>query len=236
MNKTPTVSRAEWTKARLDLMAEEKAMSKALDALARKRRELPWVSIDKNYEFNGPNGLESMTTLFSGHRQLVVYHFMYGPDWKQGCPSCSFWADNYNGIDIHLAHRDTALVAVSNTSLENIEAYRERMGWQFKWVSSLGSDFNRDFHVSFTAEEIESGEVQYNFSMAKFPVTEAPGLSVFVRTDDGGIAHSYSCHGRGLDIFNGAYQMLDMTPQGRDEDSLTHKMSWLRRHDEYGDQ
>lgn len=235
MSKTPLVSREEWTKARLELLDEEKAMSKALDALARKRRELPWVSIDKKYEFEGPDGMVSLSDLFAGHRQLLVYHLMYGPDWKQACPSCSFWADNYNGVAVHLAHRDTALVAISNTSLENIEAYRERMGWQFNWVSSLGSGFNRDFNVSFNAEELEDGEVYYNFTKTKFPVTEAPGLSAFIRTDDGGIAHSYSCHGRGLDIFNGAYQMLDMTALGRDEDSLSHKMAWVRRHDEYED-
>jgi len=134
MRNSPLVSREEWTRARLELLAEEKAMSKALDALASKRRELPWVKIDKDYNFVDPAGEQSLVDLFAGHSQLVVYHFMYGPDWKQGCPSCSFWADNYNGIDSHLAHRDTALVAISNTSLENIEAYRERMGWQFKWV------------------------------------------------------------------------------------------------------
>ncbi len=235
MSNSPLVSREEWTRARLELLAEEKAMSKALDALAHKRRELPWVKLDKNYDFEGLDGVESMTDLFSGHNQLMVYHFMYGPDWKQGCPSCSFWADNFNGVDIHLAHRDTALVAVSNTSLENIKAYRKRMGWQFKWVSSLGSDFNRDFNVTFKPEEIEAGSVSYNFAQRKFPATEAPGLSVFARTSDGGVAHSYSCYGRGLDIFNGAYQLLDMTPKGRDEDLLAYPMAWLRRHDQYGE-
>jgi len=235
MSNTPLVSREDWTRARLELLAEEKAMSKALDALARKRRELPWVMVDKDYRFSGSEGEQSLVDLFAGHSQLVVYHFMYGPDWTQGCPSCSFWADNYNGIDIHLAHRDTALLAVSNTSLENIETYRKRMGWQFKWVSSLGSDFNRDFNVTFKPEEIEAGNVQYNFAQRKFTATEAAGLSVFTRTNDGGVAHSYSCYSRGLDIFNAAYQLLDMTPKGRDEDNLPYPMAWLRRHDQYGE-
>ena len=235
MTDSQLVSRKEWTRARLELLAEEKAMSKALDALAHKRRELPWVMVDKNYKFSTSTGVQSLADLFAGRSQLAVYHFMYGPDWKQGCPSCSFWADNYNGIDMHLAHRDTALVAISNTALENIETYRKRMGWQFNWVSSLGSDFNRDFNVTFKPEEIESGSVQYNFTQRKFPATEAAGLSVFTRTSDGGVAHSYSCYGRGLDIFNGAYQILDMTPKGRDEENLPHSMAWLRRHDQYGE-
>lgn len=229
------VSREEWTKARTRLLEEEKAMSLALDKLAMKRRELPWVRVDKAYEFASPMGRESLDDLFGECSQLVIYHFMYGPDWKEGCPSCSFWADNYNGIGIHLAHRDTALVAVSNTSLENIETYRERMGWQFKWVSSLGTGFNRDFNVSFSAQEVKDGKTYYNFAERKFPSTEAPGLSVFVRDGQGGIAHSYSCYGRGLDIFNSAYQLLDMTPRGRDENELPYSMAWLRRHDQYGD-
>ncbi|HMB60188.1 MAG TPA: thioredoxin family protein [Xanthomonadales bacterium] len=235
MKQKAMVSRDEWTQARLDLLAKEKAMSKALDELARKRRALPWVPVDKDYEFRGPNGSVTLTGLFGGCRQLIVYHFMYGPDWEQGCPSCSFWADNYNGIDVHLAHRDTALVAVSNTAIENIESYRQRMGWDFTWVSSLGNGFNEDFHVTFKPEDLEAGEVYYNFDQRAFPSTEAPGLSVFVKTDGGGVAHSYSCYGRGLDIFNGAYQLLDMTPKGRDEDQLLYSMAWLRRHDQYGD-
>lgn len=235
MSQNKRVSREEWKRARIELLAEEKAMSRSLDALARKRRELPWVVVDKNYEFSGLAGKESLADLFAGRKQLLVYHFMYGPDWDEGCPSCSFWADNYNGIDIHLAHRDATLIAVSNTSLENIEAYRQRMGWQFKWVSSLGSDFNRDFHVTFSLEEIEAGEADYNFTRQSFPSTEAPGLSVFVRDHDGTVAHSYSCYARGLDIFNSAYQLLDMTPLGRNEDGLPYSMAWLRRHDQYED-
>jgi predicted dithiol-disulfide oxidoreductase (DUF899 family) len=235
MSRQNIVSREEWTRARTELLAEEKAMSLALDKLAQKRRALPWVMVDKTYEFVSPAGSETLADLFGERNQLVVYHFMYGPDWKEGCPSCSFWADNYNGIEVHLANRDTSLVTVSNTSLENIEAYRKRMGWQFKWVSSLGTDFNRDFKVSFSAQEVEEGTTDYNFAQRKFPSTEAAGLSVFVRDGQGGIAHSYSCYGRGLDIFNGAYQLLDLTPQGRAENDLPHSMAWLRRHDQYGD-
>ncbi len=233
--KQHTVSREEWKRARIELLAEEKAMTKALDALAEKRRALPWVSVDKNYEFEGPNGTYSLAELFGVHRQLVVYHFMYGPDWEEGCPSCSFWADNYNGLDIHLAHKDTALVAISNTSLTNIESYRNRMGWQFKWYSSLDSDFNRDYHVSSSPEEQAEGGIEYNFKPSNAPMSEAPGLSVFIKDDEGNLVHSYSCYARGLDIFNSAYQILDMTPLGRNEGELSFTMAWLRRHDQYGE-
>lgn len=235
MKDQKLVSRDEWTQARKALLSEEKAMSRALDQLAAKRRALPWVKIEKTYQFEGPEGRETLADLFGGAKQLVVYHFMFGPDWEQGCPTCSYWADNFDGIDIHLAHRDTAFVVISNTALENIEAYRQRMGWQFKWVSSLGSDFNRDFHVTFTQDEIDAGNAEYNFTRRGFPSTEAPGLSAFVRTADDRIAHAYSCYARGLDIFNGAYQILDLTPLGRHEDDLPYTQAWLRRHDQYGD-
>lgn len=235
MNDPSIVSREEWQRRRVELLSEEKAMSKALDVLARKRRELPWVEVDKEYRFEGAGGTKTLADLFGDKRQLVVYHFMFGPDWQEGCPTCSFWADNFNGIDIHLAHRDTRFVVISNTSLENIEGYKSRMGWSFAWYSSLGSDFNRDMGVSFSEEEIEAGDAEYNFKKAGFPVTEAPGLSVFVHLDDGRIARAYSCYARGLDIFNGAYQILDLTPLGRNEDDLPWTQSWLRRHDSYGD-
>ena len=231
----PLVSRDEWTDARKALLLAEKALSEALDAVAMKRRELPWVEIEKNYVFEGPGGKESLDDLFEGRKQLVVYHFMFGPDWEEGCPSCSFWADNFNGVDVHLANRDTTFVVISNTSLEKIEGYRERMGWQFKWVSSLGNDFNHDFHVSFSPEEIDAGNVEYNFKLVKPFGSEAPGLSAFIRTADDRVAHSYSCHARGLDIFNAAYQILDMTPLGRNEGDLPYPQAWVRRHDEYGD-
>ncbi len=235
MNDRPLASREQWMQARKALLAREKYMSKALDDLARERRELPWVEIDKAYMFDGPDGKESLSDLFAGRRQLVIYHCMFGQDWEDGCPSCSFWADNFDRIDVHLANRDTTLIAVSNTSIDKIQAYRERMGWGFKWVSALGSDFNHDFHVSFSRQEVDAGDAPYNFAHKGFPSTEAPGLSVFVRTADQRIAHSYSCYGRGLDIFNGAYQILDLTALGRHEDELPYPQAWIRRRDQYGD-
>lgn len=235
MRERPTVSRSEWLRERLALLAEEKALTRALDAVAKKRRDLPWVRVEKSYEFETTDGRESLSELFAGKNQLVIYHFMFGPDWPEGCPSCSFWADNFDRVDVHLAHRDTTLIAASNTALSNIEAYRQRMGWQFKWVSALGGDFNRDFRVTFAPEQIEAGEVDYNFGTSGFASSEAPGLSVFVRLADGGIAHAYSCYGRGLDIINGAYQILDLTPKGRDETGLPYTQAWLRRRDRYKD-
>jgi predicted dithiol-disulfide oxidoreductase (DUF899 family) len=161
---------------------------------------------------------------------------MFGPDWEEGCPSCSFWADNYNGIDVHLAHRNSTLLAISNTSVDKINAYRARMGWTFKWVSSLGSDFNTDFNVSFSQDEIDKGEMFYNFRMTDFPASEGPGISVFYRDNAGDIFHTYSTYARGLDMLNGAYHMLDLTPLGRDEKGEgKHNMYWLRRRDQYED-
>lgn len=229
------VSREEWTAARRALLAEEKALTRASDALAAKRRELPWTLVEKGYVFAAPEGRVALPDLFDGRRQLVVYHFMFGPDWTQGCHRCSFWADNFDGIDVHLAHRDTTFLAASNTALEKIEAYRRRMGWRFKWVSALGTDFNRDFHVSFAREELAAGDAYYNFAHASPPFTEMQGLSVFVKLASGQVAHAYSTYGRGIDAFNGAYGILDLTPKGRDEAGLLDPMAWLRRHDQYGE-
>jgi len=228
------VSQDEWLKARLAHLEREKAFTRLRDELTRERQQLPWVRIDKAYEFDSDVGRQSLADLFDGRRQLLIYHFMFGPDWEEGCPSCSFWADNFNGIDVHLAHRDTTLLAVSNTSMEKIAAYRQRMGWSFRWVSSLGSDFNRDFHVSFAPDEVERGEMYYNFRTTRFPASEAPGISVLFRDDDGGIFHTYSCFARGLDMLNGAYHMLDLTPLGRDEEGKGN-MYWLKRRDRYAD-
>lgn len=227
------VSRSEWLVARKKLLLAEKALTEALDAVAAQRRALPWVLVDKDYVFDGPDGAQTLEDLFAGKRQLVVYHFMFGPGWEAGCPSCSFVADNFNGTAVHLAERDTAFVAISNTSVDNIEAYRRRMGWQFRWLSSLGTDFNYDYHVSFTQAEIDSGQLDYNFEHQEARGSEYPGMSVFVKTADGRIAHSYSCYGRGLDIILGAYQILDLTPVGRNERELSFPMAWIRRHDEY---
>ena len=160
---------------------------------------------------------------------------MFGPDWEEGCPSCSFWADGYNGLDVHLAHRDTALVAVSNTSLDKIDAYKARMGWSLPWVSSMGSDFNADFHVTFTEDQLQTGTAVYNYAQKRFPSTEAPGLSVFHKPDADTIVHTYSTYARGLDMMNAAYHLLDLTPQGRDENGLDFTMAWLRRRDQYED-
>ena len=229
------VTRTEWLATRRQLMLAEKALTEALDAVAQRRRMLPWVKVEKDYVFEGPGGQRTLEELFEGKRQLVVYHFMFGPDWEEGCPSCSFVADNFNGMDVHLAQRDTAFVAISNTSLENINAYKQRMGWQFKWLSSEGTEFNYDYDVSFSEAALEAGEAQYNFEKAEGRGTERPGMSVFIRTEDGGIAHSYSCYARGLDIMLGGYQILDFTPLGRNEGDLPFPMAWIRRHDSYGE-
>ena len=232
---TRIVSREEWLAARRAHLEEEKAFTRARDALAARRRELPWVRIDKDYRFRTQEGEATLADLFAGQKQLIVSHFMFGPDWDEGCPSCSFWADGYSGLETHLAHRDTAFVAVSNTSLEKIDAYRRRMGWTFRWVSSLGSDFNRDFHVTFTPDELADGAVDYNYARQRFPSTEAPGLSIFYRPDPDTVVHSYSTYGRGLDMMNAAYHLLDLTPMGRHEDGLDYTMAWLRRRDQYDD-
>ena len=233
MRNQNIVSRDEWLEARRELLEEEKQFTRLRDQLSLKRRKLPWVKVDTEYLFEGPDGKQSLSDLFEDKSQLVVYHFMYGPDWQEGCPSCSFWADNFNGIDIHLRHRDANLVVISRASLDTLEAYKNRMGWSFKWLSSLGSDFNYDYQVSFTADELEKGEMFYNFSMSSFPADEAPGISVFYKSPEGDVFHSYSCYARGLDMLNGAYHYLDLLPKGRDEDDLDFTMAWLRRHDQY---
>jgi len=227
------VSREEWLAARQQLLAAEKELTRARDELSRRRRELPWVKVDKRYEFESATGKQSLADLFEGRSQLLLYHFMFGPDWSEGCPSCSFWADNYDGTIVHLNHRDVSFVVVSRAPLEKLEAYRRRMGWRFKWVSSFGSDFNYDFRVSFTPEEMKRGEMEYNYRRMKFPSDEAPGISVFSHDGDGSVFHTYSCYSRGLDMLNAAYHHLDLVPKGRDEDGLAYSMAWLRRHDSY---
>jgi predicted dithiol-disulfide oxidoreductase (DUF899 family) len=227
------VSQSEWLKARKALLAKEKAFSRARDALSADRRELPWVKVDKEYVFDGPQGRETLVDLFGGKSQLLIYHFMLGPGWVQGCPSCSYLADHFDGAVIHLAQRDVSFVVVSRAPLKEIEAYKKRMGWKFKWVSSNASDFNHDFHVSFSPEEKSRGKVDYNYSLTEFPSEEAPGLSAFIKAGNGDVMHTYSSYARGLDILVGAYNFLDMAPKGRDEDALPWSMAWVRRHDEY---
>jgi predicted dithiol-disulfide oxidoreductase (DUF899 family) len=227
------VSQNEWLTARKALLAKEKEFTKTRDQLSTARRALPWVKIEKKYVFDG-SGKETLSDLFGGKSQLIVYHFMLGPGWKQGCPSCSFLADHFDGAVIHLAQRDVTLLVVSRAPLAEIEAYKKRMGWKFKWVSSFGNDFNHDLHVSFTPEEKARGKVDYNYSLTEFPSEEAPGLSAFLKNDTGEIFHTYSSYARGLDMLVGTYNFLDLAPKGRDEDALPWSMAWVRRHDEYG--
>jgi len=235
MNTHRIVSPQEWIEARKAHLAQEKEFTRLRDELSRARRELPWVKVDQRYELEGPEGKVSLADLFGTRRQLVVYHFMFGPDWAEGCPSCSFWADNFDGIVVHLNHRDISFAAISRAPLDRLAAYKRRLGWHFPWYSSLGSDFNRDFHVSFSQEEVESGSLEYNYEKRSFPSTEAPGISVFFKSDDDEVYHTYSCYARGLDMLNGAYHFMDLTPKGRDEDDMPRPMAWLRRHDRYED-
>jgi predicted dithiol-disulfide oxidoreductase (DUF899 family) len=228
------VSRDEWLIARKAHLAKEKEFTRTRDDLARQRRELPWVKVDKSYVFEGPNGKQTLADLFDGRSQLIVYHFMLGPGWEQGCPSCSFLADHFDGATAHLAQRDVTFLVVSRAPLREIEAFKKRMGWRFKWVSSYGNDFNRDYHVSFSKEEMDKGKVYYNYDMGEFGSEEAPGASVFYKDANGVIFHTYSCYARGLDILIGAYNFLDLAPKGRDEAALPWTMAWVRHHDRYG--
>jgi predicted dithiol-disulfide oxidoreductase (DUF899 family) len=227
------VSHDEWLAARRRLLEEEKAFTRQRDALSARRREMPWERIEKNYVFEGPGGQLSLADLFKGRSQLIIYHFMLGPNWEAGCKSCSFWADNFNGIDVHLAHRDVTLVAVSRAPLAKIEAFKKRLGWSFTWVSSFGGDFNYDFQASFTPADLAKGEIFYNFKHQKMSLDETPGISVFARNEKGDVFHTYSCYQRGLDMLNGAYHFLDLVPKGRDEEGLAFSMSWVRHHDRY---
>jgi predicted dithiol-disulfide oxidoreductase (DUF899 family) len=227
------VAPTEWLAARKELLKKEKEFSRLRDQLSEQRRELPWEKVEKAYTFDGPKGKESLAELFGGRSQLIVYHFMFGPDWKEGCPSCSFISDHIDGSVVHLAARDVRLAVVSRAPLAQIEAYKKRMGWRFHWVSSNATDFNYDYQVSMTKEELEKGEVYYNYSKQKFPSEERPGTSVFYKDAAGNIFHTYSSYARGLDILIGAYNWLDLTPKGRDEAELKHGMVWVRHHDKY---
>ncbi|MGI9480805.1 MAG: DUF899 domain-containing protein [Hyphomicrobiales bacterium] len=227
------VSREQWLEARRALLADEKAFQKERDKLAEKRRALPWVKVDKDYTFDSEDGPVSLSDLFGGSSQLIVQHFMFHPDWDEGCKSCSFWADNFDRVATHLKARDAAFAAISRAPLDKLVAYKERLGWAMPWVSSHGNNFNHDFNVSFTPDELEAGECTYNYHQTKQVGPEMPGFSVFCRTPQGEIYHTYSCFSRGLDPFNPVYQFLDIAPKGRDEDSLAFTMEWLRRNDEY---
>ena len=228
------VSKSEWLKARMAHLAAEKELTRKRDELSRQRRELPWERVETNYVFDGPNGRESLGDLFGGRKQLIIYHFMLGPTWEEGCKSCSFLADHFDATQIHLAHRDVRFIAVSRAPFARIAAFQKRMGWKFHWVSAFANDFQRDYGVNFTKEEL-AGEVAYNYGKTRFGAEEAPGVSVFYKDDAGEIFHTYSAYGRGLDSLVGTYTFLDLVPKGRDEDGLAFSMSWVRHHDKYGD-
>jgi predicted dithiol-disulfide oxidoreductase (DUF899 family) len=233
MEAHKVVSHDEWIAARKAYLAEEKAFSRARDALSKKRRELPWEKVGKTYLFDGPNGKETLADLFGGKSQLIFYHFMLGPDWEAGCPSCSLLADHFDGAVVHLAYRDVAFVVCSRAPFPEIEKFQSRMGWRFKWVSSFGSDFNHDYQVSASPEEKAGGKVLYNYELTEFPSDERPGASVFYKNEAGEVFHTYSTYGRGLDILIGAYNWLDLAPKGRDEAGLAYSMAWVRHHDRY---
>lgn len=234
MNKPPVVSREKWIEAQRAHLTKEKQLTHQRDELARQRRELPWVKVEKNYVFDSPQGKVTLSDLFRGRSQLLIYHFMFGPDWAEGCPSCSYVSDHMDGAVEHLAARDVTLTMISRAPLAKIEPFKQRMGWHFPWVSSFGNDFNRDYHVSFTEEEKASGKVEYNYATGPFPSTEAPGLSVFYKDPQTGeIYHTFSVYARGLDPLVGTYTLLDFVPKGRDEDGLPFSMAWVRHHDRY---
>ena len=233
--KHQIVTRNEWLEARKALLLQEKDFSKQRDKLSAARRELPWVAIEDEYIFDTNEGVKTLNELFGKHSQLIIYHFMIGDDWKEGCKSCSFWADNFNGIDVHLAHRDIGFLAISRASLSKINSFKSRMGWDFNWVSSAPSNFNRDFDVSFDPEDIKSGNATYNYRPMTSEMDELAGVSVFTKNSNGDIFHTYSTFSRGLDLLNGAYNYIDLTPKGRNEQDLSYSMEWLRHHDRYED-
>jgi predicted dithiol-disulfide oxidoreductase (DUF899 family) len=227
------VSKQEWLAVRKDFLAKEKEFTRLRDELSQERRNLPWVKVEKEYIFDGPNGKETLADLFEGRNQLIIYHFMFGPGWGAGCPHCSHWADNFNGVIVHLNHRDVTFIAVSHAPYSELAAYKKRMGWNFKWMSSHDSVFNYDYHVSFTPEQMEKKETVYNFNTQQPPASEMQGVSVFYKDPSGDIFLTYSTYARGIDMMNVDYQYLDLTPKGRDENG--RGPFWVRRHDEYND-
>jgi len=224
------VSRDAWLAERMTLLAHEKELTRLRDQIARERRALPWVRVDKDYAFDTLQGRRTLAELFGGRYQLLVQHFMLGPGWEQGCPSCSYMADHTDGMTVHLERRDVTMIAVSRAPLAEIERFRQRMGWRFTWVSSHGSDFNYDFGVSFTPEDVATGELHYNYGKWRMAHEELPGISVFYKNGAGDVFHTYSTYGRGVEVMMGTYSMLDLTPKGRDE---SKGMSWVRHHDRY---
>ena len=226
------VTQTEWIAARKELLAKEKSLTRQRDALAEERRKLPWVKVEKNYVFETPGGKKTLAELFGGASQMAIYHFMLGPDWEQGCPSCSLLADHFDNLGIHLAQRDVKLTIVSRAPLSKIETFKKRMGWKFPWASSLGSEFNFDFGVSVTKEDAAKEQI-YNYAPTKFPSEERPGMSIFYKNAKGEVFHTYSVYARGLEDFMSIYAILDRVPKGRDEAGLPHGMAWVRHHDRY---
>jgi predicted dithiol-disulfide oxidoreductase (DUF899 family) len=226
------VSKAEWIEARKKLLAKEKEFTRLRDRLSQERRDLPWEAVDKKYVFDGPKGKEALSDLFEGRSQLVVYHFMFGPDWEAGCPHCSRWADSFDRAIVHLNQRDVTMVVVSRAPYDRLAAYEKRMGWTFKWLSSQGTDFNFDYRVSFSPAELGKKSAFYNFTMQDPGPSEREGLSVFYKDAAGAVFHTYSTYARGIDMINVDYQILDLVPKGRDEGD--RGPYWVRRHDEYG--
>lgn len=234
MEHPRVVSQEEWVTARKELLAKEKSLTRQRDALAEERNKLPWVKVDKKYEFETAGGKKTLAELFGGASQLAIYHFMFGPDWEQGCPSCSLLGDHMDGMGIHLAQRDVKLTMVSRAPLAKIEAFKKRMGWKFPWASSYGSEFNFDYGVSVPKDEVGKEHV-YNYAPTKFPSDERPGLSVFYKNVNGELFHTYSMYARGLEDLLGVYVILDRVPKGRDEAGLPHGMAWVRHHDRYAE-
>ncbi|HEX4581010.1 MAG TPA: thioredoxin family protein [Acidobacteriaceae bacterium] len=235
MNESPrVVTREQWLQERTQLLMKEKALTRAYDALARERRSLPWVKIDKPYLFHTTEGKMSLADLFDGRSQLIVQHFMLAPGWEEGCIGCSFKSDHIDGALLHLEQHDVSLVSVSRAPIAEIEAFRQRMGWRFRWVSSYGSDFNYDFQVAFSAEQITAGKVYYNYALRPFESDELAGNSVFIKDERGDVFHTYSTYGRGDELVDGAYMYLDMTPKGRNETGPHRNLQdWVRLHDRY---
>src|SRR6266496_613770 len=228
----PVVSHNEWLSARTAFLAKEKEFTRLRDELSQGRRDLPWEKVEKTYLFDGPRGQETLADLFDNRSQLVAYHFMFTPEWDAGCPHCSFWADNFNPIIVHLNHRDVTMVAISRAPLEKIEPFEKRMGWGFKWLSSGKNSFNYDFNASFTPESLKNGTAHYNYEQVDFDHQDREGVSVFYKDESGSIFHTYSAYARGIDIVNTAYNYLDLAPKGRDEDNLQFTQGWIRYHDQ----
>jgi predicted dithiol-disulfide oxidoreductase (DUF899 family) len=233
MKNPNVVDHDEWLRARLALLAEEKAFTRARDALSAQRRALPWERVGHDYVFTGEAGSATLTDLFDGRRQLIVQHFMFGPGWEAGCKSCSFWADQFNPAVAHLNARDVSFVAVSDAPYAELKPFQQRMGWTFRWVSAAGSGFSHDYLVHYTPAQIAAGDTFYNYRAGLSYGEHSPGVSVFALGDDGAVYHTYSCYARGLDMLNGAYHLLDLVPQGRNEEGLDASMAWLRLHDSY---